>query len=1069
MQIGHNPREEKNRVSIPGALAALVALLIFYSLPGSAPLFALDVKYARYPALSPDGKTIAFSFRGDLWLVPASGGEAKRLTVHEAEDIMPQFSPDGTRIAFSSRRFNNYDIYTIPVAGGTPTRLTFDTEDDYASCWTPGSDSVLFMSTRESRGDVFKVAAAGGTPVKLTGDYYEREFGAKLSASGRYMTFITGSGFVRWWRRDLRTGGNSDVFVWDRSKRDFDALRLTDEPTHEIWPIINETADEVYFVANHDDTWAQVHRVGLQGGESVKLTNFADDGVQWLNSNPDGSILVFEQGFKIWTLDPSVPGAQPQAVKISITTDEKGNSVERKSLGSEVQWFSLSPDDKKIAAVMQGDIYVLASDEPSTARRVTTTQAREVFPEWAPDSKAIYYSSERNGNYDIFKYDFTTNSETQLTDTPESERKPLPSPDGKYLAYFRGVGEIIRRDLNSGTETIWATGNFADFGLDSSDPYDWSPDSRYLAFMMTNPSHDIDIFAVDLNGKIENVSQFINWNGNPHFSADGKKLYFSSWTRWTQQTYEVDLIPEPIEFDEAEIDSLFLQAKKDDKEKKKAKETDEADKPAPVRIDTFRIAERRKKAFSIDAANYYPVLTPDGSKYLFVSPLLGKPEIWSIDAEEKKDLEQLTHSEKGKDYLQVSSDSKWLYYLESGAIRKLKIENGKSEKLSFDAEMLVDRVSLNKQKFYEGWRMLSEYFYDPTFRGTNWQAARDKYAPLLDQVRTELEFSDVMMEMMGELRGSHLHYYDQAPGTGGDDQTGRLGIEFDQQVLERDGQFKIARVLPGSPAARAGIKADQYITAINGVELNGSVNLASLLAGTIGDRVMVNVSNSPAGVGAALAVKPVNHNSWTLLKYEDWVENNRRVVDSLSNGRIAYLHIRAMNQTALDRFEEELVSLAEGKDALLVDVRENGGGWIAVHLLGMLERQPYAMRTFRDFPPTSENKHRAKAWEEPMALLINGYSGSNSEIFAEGFRQLKLGPIIGTPTGGGVIGTSAYELLDGSRIRRPSWGAYTVDMEDTDIYPRQPDLFVDRLPNDYMNGRDPQLERAVEELLKQIE
>ncbi len=1038
-------------------IAALVLLLA-----GGAK--ATDIRYARYPALSPDGATVAFTYRGDIWLAPTSGGEAKRLTVHEAEDILPQFSPDGKRVAFSSRRHDNYDVYVMPVSGGEPTQVTFNTQDDIVSGWTPQSDSILFMSQRDGRGDIFKVAAGGGVPIKLTGDYYERECGGKLSSSGRYLAFFTGSGYVRWWRRDLKTGGNSDIFLWDRSQPDFATIRLTSSPTHELWPVINEAASEVYYVANYDDTWAQVYSVPLTGGNPVRLTNFAGDGVQWLNSTPDGSRLIFEQDFRLWTLDPSDPQAQPQEIKLVAASDDKENRVERKSLSSEVEWFSLSPDDKKIAAVMFGDIFVIPADDPKQARRVTTTEARETYPEWGPNSRTIYYASERNGNYDIYKYDFTTDTESQLTNTPESETKPLPSPDGKYLVFYRATDKIIRYDLTTDKETDWVDGNFIDFPIDPSRSFDWAPDSKHLAFVESDPTHDLDIFVASLDGDIENVSQFINWNYRPRFSPDGKMIYFSSWTRWGEETYEIDLTPKPVEFDEASVDSLFLQSREDKKD-----EDDGDANTSSVKIDTYRIAERRHKAFPIGPTNTTPVMTPDGKTYLFIANVLGKPEIWSIGAEKKDNLTQLTHSKKAKDDLQVTSDSGTLYYLEDKSIRKLDIATGKSEKLDFAAEKLVDRVKLNKQKFFEGWRMLAEYFYDPTYRGADWKAARDKYARLLDDRRTEIEFGDIMMEMMGELRGSHMYYYDQIKNPSRDDETGRLGISFDYGELEKTGAYRVASVLHESPAERAGIKPGQYVTAVNGDRLSGSTNIAKLLNGTVGDRVMLEVSSSPTKTGTEVAVKPVNYATWNNLEYEDWVEHNRHLVDSLSRGRLAYLHIKAMNQPALDRFEEEIVTKTRGKDALIVDVRENGGGWIAVHLLGMLERKPYIMRTFRDTQPVSENMHRSKAWENPMALLINNYSGSNSEIFTEGFRKLKLGPIIGTPTGSGVIGTSQYHLLDGSEIRRPSWGSFTVDMKDTDLQPRQPDIMVERLPHDYLNHHDPQLVRAVQELMKQLD
>jgi tricorn protease len=241
-----------------------------------------------------------------------------------------------------------------------------------------------------------------------------------------------------------------------------------------------------------------------------------------------------------------------------------------------------------------------------------------------------------------------------------------------------------------------------------------------------------------------------------------------------------------------------------------------------------------------------------------------------------------------------------------------------------------------------------------------------------------------------------------------------------------------------------------------------------MLSGVIDHRLILNISDRPDKTGQEIALKPISSGDLGSLAYNDWVETRRRMVDSLSGGRLAYIHIQAMSGKALEKFKEELVSIAESKDGLVIDVRNNGGGNIAVHLLGILVKTPYLLRNFRDFPVTSENKMRSDALEKPMTLLINNYSASNSEIFAEGFRKLKLGKIIGEPTAGAVIGTGSYTLIDGTRIRRPSWGAYTTEMEDTDLQPRYPDILVENLPDDFINGRDPQLVRAVAELMKEL-
>jgi len=1045
-------------------LHAIMSLLIAILIALTVASAAEEIIYPRYPALSPDGERIAFTYMGDIWTVSASGGQARRLTVHEAEDIRPQFSPDGTMIMFSSRRYRNYDVFIMPAEGGRPRQLTSYSGTDIGTAWFAGGDSILFTSGRGGYRDIYKVSADGGTPIELTGYPYEQEYNGRVSSDGRYLIYNNGSGMSRWWRRDLKASKNADIFIQDRSQDQFISRRLTDFDGHDVWPICNEQRGEVYFVSNRGE-WAQVWKIPFAGGEAAPLTAFTGDGVQWLNSNPQGTMLVFEQNFGIWTLNPAT--ADVRRVPIEINTDERVNVVETKTFTGNIDWYSLSPDEKKIAVAIHGDIYIIPAEDPEEGIRLTNTPAREHYPVWGSDSRTIYYCSDRSGDFDIFSADVVTGEEARLTDDPENEVKPLVSPDGKHLVFYRGLDKIIRYDLESNDEFVWVSGIFFDLGVEPTIEYDWSPDSRWLTFTMAGPTYETDIHVVALDGEPRNISQFAEWNFRPRFSDDGRTIYFTSSFDDQYNTYKIDLVHEPFEFFEAAFDSLFMEDTEDESDDASKKDTVDKEPPEVV-IDLDGIEKRRSRAYDLNASSLYPVLTPDGEKYLFAAALMGKPEVWSVNTEDDPELKQLTHSGKDKGQLTVTRDCKKVYFLEDGKIKVIDLEKEKTEPLSFTVSMEIDAKELSRQKFNEAWQMLNSYFYDSDFHGADWGAVRDKYAPAVDHIRTEEEFRNLIKEMMGELRASHLNIYSRASRPDKTISTGFTGIEFDQRALENQRVFRIADVIPKSPADLAGVESGQYVTAIDGEPLSADANVYDLLAGSIDHRLILTVADGPGDKGEDIAVKPISQSDLRSLVYDHWVKTRRAMVDSLSDGRLAYIHIPAMNRSRLRKFTEELVSVAEGKDGLIIDVRNNGGGNIAVHLLGILVKTPYFLRNFRDFPVTSENKMRSKALEKPMTLLINSYSASNSEIFAEGFRRLKLGKIIGEPTAGAVIGTSSYRLIDGTRIRRPSWGAFTIDMEDTDLEPRYPDIRVEATPDDYINGLDPQLVRAVQELLIEL-
>ncbi|MBD3217077.1 MAG: hypothetical protein GF310_02285 [candidate division Zixibacteria bacterium] len=1023
--------------------------------------------FLRYPALSPDGQTVCFSCKGDLWLVSSEGGTAERLTAHPADDIMPQFSPDGRMILFTSDRYDNRDLFMIPITGGEPERLTYYTGSDYATGWTPDGDSVIFYSFRQLNYDVFKKSIHGGTPVALTGGHWNSEYSGKITPDGNKLIYNNGSGRYRWWKASFAGNTNSDIWILDLTKNEFTLDRITSEDGHDLWPVYDQANETVYFVANRDNSVANLWKKDLNTGGETQLTDYADDGAQWLNSNPQMNKMVFTQNFDIWYFDPSQ--GSPRIVDIELAADNKTNPVKQMTFKGDIQEYDISPDDKLAALIIRGELFLIPTEEPKFARRLTSTPQREKHPCFGPDSKTIYFASDRNENYDIYSYDLVEKSETRITSTPENETKPLCSPDGAKLVYYRGLDKVVLYDLEEGVESDTVDGMFIDLAIEPHVEYDFSPDSRYLTLTVAGETYETNIYITDFDSEPVNVSHYTDMCYRPRFSRDGELVYFSRWSRDdVTSTFKIDLAHDPIEFEEDRIDSLLM----DEKEEEKDDDDEDEEKAEPTKIDFEDIHKRVEKAIAINAATNYPVITEDGETIVFVASVMGKPEIWSAKLEEDDpDLTQLTHSGKSKSDLKLSEDSKHVFFLEGGNLKKLNLKDKKVENLGFTAEMDVVVDKENRQKFHETWWMFDEYYYDPDLHGVDWDKIRAKYSPLVDEAETEDEFRQIILEMMGDLGSSHIYIY---PRSGGgvkkEHSTAWYGFFLDQDELDENGLYRVSQVLPNSAAALAErpLEPGDYILAANGVTLNRETNIYPLMNGQIDKKTIFTVSKSPDGRRYDVAVKGGGFGEVRDMAYDYWVQERRRMVDSLSNGRLAYLHIRRMYPSALEKFKLEIVNETRDKEGVVLDVRFNGGGNIAVHLLGILIKEPYIYRNFAGYPVTSENKMRSKALEKPSILLINNGSGSNSEIFAEGYRKLGLGKIVGVRTSGGVIGTASYYLIDGTRIRRPSWGCYTTDMENLELVPRYPDITVENLLTDVMKGGDPQLERAVKELLNQI-
>lgn len=1043
-----------------------------------------EAMLARHPAPSPDGSKIAFSYHGDIWVVAADGGRALRLTVHEAYDYLPRWSPDGKEIAFSSSRFGNDDVFVIPAEGGKAERLTFMSASDMVCDWTPDGKSVVFSSRRDWKPHrvpvLYSVPRSGGTPTVLM-----PEFGNEgaFSPDGQWVAFTTGYRSY-WWRKNYRGAANNEILIWNRENGEF--KQITEHLGNDAHPMWSSDGSAVYYLSDEggsDDIW----RVDIASGERRQITNHAGR-VRFPCISAYGSLLAYEYETDIYTL--AADGGRPAKLSIIAPSDSKFNTIERKTFSRSADEMEPSPDNKEIGLVVRGELFVM-KEKGGKANRLTDSSARDYDFVWNKEGTALVFASDRSGNYDLYMIESGDPEEkklsralsfkmTKLTEDAADEHNPRFSPDGKKLAYIRGVAQMRIIDLESKEDTLlldgWAMPDFS-----------WSPDGQWMAFDRNDEEFNSDVWIVpSAGGDPINISRHPDDDVNPIWSPDGRKLAFiskHSSGRGGGDNVDVYMVFLRREDHEKTAEDWELEeeakkakkgkdaAKKKDEGEKKDKEKKEEKPKVEVKIDFEDIHLRIRRVTSQTGYKYSIRFSPDSKTIAFTSDNTGQMELWTIKWD-GKEMKQLTKGGTFPTSVRWGKDGKKIYYLRrGGTVQSVPAGGGAPKGHSFQARMTIDHPAERKQKYEEAWRVLNDRFYDPDFHGADWPAIREKYRPwALAAVETH-DFNTVVNLMFGELDASHMGIRGPS-GDGPSDSTGMLGVKFDEGYAGPG--LKVESVLKNGPCDKVASKVEpgEYILEIDGEAVSLNTNLHELLVDTVDRKVVLTVAGSPdADEKRRAVVRPVSLGQIGNLLYEEAVTQRREMTHKLGNDKIGYLHVRGMGQPWLERFERELYSEAHGKDAIIIDVRNNGGGWTTDMMLAMLQVKPHAYTIPRNGPrgyPISE-RLPLYAWWKPIAVMCNEYSYSNAEIFSWAIKTLGRGPVIGQQTNGAVISTGGYGLIDGSYIRVPGRGWYvygtTIDQERNGC---PPDIVVKVLPGDEAAGVDRQLERAVQELMKKV-
>lgn len=1038
------------------------------------------------PGVSPDGQEISFITGGDIWTVPAAGGQARLLISHEATERRPLYSPDGQHLAFMSTRTGGGDIYVLTLATGALRRLTSDDGAEVLEGWSRDSAWVYFASSSRdiaAMNDVYRVPLAGGTPMAVSDDRFVNEFGAAATPDGGSLVLSArGIAGAQWWRKGSSHIDQSELWLLKGLDGTPTYTPLSARDSRQVWPMVPGDGRALYYVSDRggaENIWRRdlpgTSDPEVDAARGRRLTTFSGGRVLFPSASADGRVIAFERDFGVWTLD-TASGATRQ-VSISFRGAPATPVPQRLRQTNGFSDLALSPDGRKVAFVTRGILFAASAKDAGDATRVTTVAGLVSQPTWSPDSRRLVYVAAREGTQNLYQYDFTTNAETRVTSGTATDISPAFSPDGKHLAYFRDRKELRVMTVADASDRLLATGMFAD-ALDTPLPM-WGPSGDWIAVFTIGAKSFTNVSLVPTAaaaGPPRPISGLANVYANSiAWTPDGQTIFFDTRQRTEQgQLARVDLTLRTPKFREDLFRDLFTQNPRPASAPTPTPVSASASAPSELRPSTpvFDNIRQRLSLVTLGLDVQSVTVSPDGKLALVTASAAGQTNLYTYPLDElatDRVARQLTTTAGGKQDAQFSPDSKEVYYLESGRIQIATVESRASRALAVTAEFTSDFAQEKMEVFREAWTLLRDNFYDTNFNGVNWEASRETYGPRVAAAATPDELRRILSLMIGDLNASHLGI--SGGGGGGGPVVGRLGLRFDRREFESQGRLRVTEIITLGPAAVAGdVRVGDYVRRIGSDEVRAGFSVDEALAHTVNRRVPLLVSSTPAGATREVVVKPVDQATEKGLVYRQWVERNREYVLKSSGGRLGYVHMASMSAGALEQLYIDLDAENHDRDGVVIDLRNNNGGFVNAYALDVFARQPYLRMSLRGLPESPARVVLGqRALESPTVLVTNQHSLSDAEDFTEGYRTLKLGPIVGEPTAGWIVYTWNDTLFDGSTLRLPRMRVRAADGTDMENAPRTVDVEVKRPLGEWQaTGQDTQLYQAVRTLLRRL-
>jgi len=1053
-----------------------VAILLAVSVPSAQD--ANEPLWNRYPAISPDGSQIAFTYKGDLYLVPSAGGSARALTMHEAHDYMPVWSPDGSQIVFASDRYGNFDLFIMSVNGGEPRRLTFHSAAESPFSFSPDGQSVLFgaarMDTADNRAfpaaympELYRVPVTGGRVTQVLTTPAED---VQYSRDGRVLIYHDKKGQENTFRKHHVSSVTRDIWAYDTQAGSH--RKITTFAGEDRNPVFTDN-DRAFFYLSEASGSFNVHKMNVSGGQSQQLTSFKVRPVRFLTAARNGT-LSFSYDGALYTM---APGQQPMKVPVTIASDAKATNERVVTVTNGASDLAVAPSGKEVAFIARGDVFV-TSVEGGVTKQVTKTPELERSVGFSPDGKALVYSSERGSKWQIFEarrtrdeelyfYPSTVLRETPLVSNEHENYQPSYSPDGKLLAYIENRMTLKVLDVATKQAKTLLTDQHL-FSMGDHDQYfQWSPDSQWILFDYAVPGTapgEVGFVRADGTGAVINLTQSGFSDSRPRWILDGKAmLWFSN----------RDGLKSVAQSGNAQADAYGMFFSQDAWDRFRLSKEDfalikEAEEAATAKAKTDALlaleldaARERKARLTIHSSSLGDALvSTDGESLYYLARFERGLNLWTTTIR-TRETKQLVALNANSGSLQWDKDQKTLFLLSDGTISKIDPVSGKRDAVGISGEKIQDQAAERRAQFEAVWRRTKQTFYTKTMHGVDWDEVKPDYLKYLAHIATNYEMSELLAEMLGELNVSHSGSSYAATGANLD-ATASLGVFFDEAY--RGTGVKIAEVIKGGPLDKAGmnVAAGSIIQAIDGEAIAPGRDLSQYLNRRTGKRMLLTIAD-PAGVARDLVVMPITLGEQNSLLYTRWVKRNEAEVDRLSNGTLGYVHIPGMNDGAYRTTVEEVFGKFTTRKGLVVDTRNNGGGDLVADLEMFLSGKYFFDYTTDGRSTGFEPNFR---WTKPSIALANEANYSDGHCFAWTYQAMKIGPLVGMPVPG-TCTFAGWATLPDTGIR---WGVPPLGVKDPakkflENWQTEPDVKVANSYEQVIKGRDDQLEAAVRELM----